>query len=523
MGHVIGIDLGTTNSCVAVVLDGRPTVIPNKGGYKTTPSMFAITENNKRLVGHIAKRQAITNPRNTIYAAKRLIGRRYDSDEVQRALKTCPYEIVRSERDGLRVMCAGREFSLPEISAAILTEMKNVAEAYLEEEINDAVVTVPAYFNDSQRQATKDGGRIAGLNILRIINEPTAAALAYGLGKNIEEKIAVYDLGGGTFDISILEIIGDVFQVLTTTGDTYLGGEDFDQVIMEHLIVVFKEKDSIDLSSDKLALQRLKAAAEVAKMELSSTPSAKINLPFLAQDENGPKHFDYTLSREKLEELTGDYVNRTIDICRSTLAESNVAKDEIAQVILVGGQTRMPMVQQKVREFFGRPPHKGVHPDEVVAIGAAIQASALTEEKTDMLLLDVTPLSLGIATYGGFFTKLITRNTTVPTSKSHIFTTAGDNQTAVRIHVLQGESDKASENELLGEFLLTGIRDAPKGEPEIEVTFDINADGIVSVSAKDLDTGRQQSIQVTASSGLTEDEIQKMIDENKQFQLELKQ
>ena len=524
MGKVIGIDLGTTNSCVAVMEDRRPVVIPSKGGYKTTPSVFAVTEKDKKLVGHLVKRQAITNPKNTVYSAKRLIGRRYGSPEVEKAIKTYAYQIAKGPHDDVRVICGGKEYSLPEISAMIILEMRRIAEEYLGEKVTEAVITVPAHFNDNQRQATKDAGIVAGLEVLRIINEPTAAALAYGMiKKKKEEKIAVYDLGGGTFDISILELGVGVFEVISTAGDTYLGGEDFDVRIIDYLIEGFTETTGIDLRKDKMALQRLADAAEKAKCELSSAKETQISLPFIASDAQGPKHLDLRLTREKLAELTRDIVERTIEICEQTIQQAKLSKEDIDEVVLVGGQTRNPQVQEMVRNFFGKQPHKGVHPDEIVAIGAAVQALALTEEKTELLLLDVTPLSLGIATHGGYFTPLIERNTTVPVCKSHIFTTAKDNQTTVKIRVLQGENERAEDNELLGEFMLSGIRQAKKGEPEVEVSFDINADGIVNVSAKDLETNKEQSITVTASSGLTEEEVRQMAEEAQMYELELKQ
>jgi molecular chaperone DnaK len=523
MEKVIGVDLGTTNSCVAIVEDGTPTVIPNRGGYKTTPSMVAVAENGKRLVGHIAKRQAITNAENTVYAAKRLIGRKWTSPSVKAAMESVPYTIVEGPHDDVRIRLRDKVYSVPEISSFILQEMKLVAEEYLGEEVNKVVVTVPAYFNDGQRQATKDAGRIAGLDVIRIINEPTAAALAYGFGKNIERKVAIYDLGGGTFDISILEIGNGVFEVISTAGDTFLGGEDFDKRVIDWLVFGFAKEHKTDLRKDKMALQRLKDVAEKAKCELSSVRETEINLPFIiSTSRNDALHLQRTLTREKLEELTVDLVERTIHICKKTLREADIDKSELEDVILVGGQTRMPKVQELVAEFFGLEPCKGVHPDEVVALGAAIQGSALMDEDSDMLLLDVTPHSLGIMIVGGLFHKLIEQNTTVPTSKSHIFTTIKDNQTSVKILVLQGEAEKADENELLGEFILTGLRRAPKGEVEIEVTFEISADGIVSVSAKDMETGQQQSITVTATSGLTEDEIRRMVEENKDYLLELR-
>ena len=520
---VIGIDLGTTNSCVAIVEDGSPVVIPNRGGYKTTPSMVAIAENGKRLVGHIAKRQAITNAENTVYAAKRLIGRKWGSAAVRQSLETVPYRIVEGPHDDVRIMLRDQVFSVPEISAYVLQEMKIITEEYLGEEVQKAVVTVPAYFNDAQRQATKDAGRVAGLDVIRIINEPTSAALAYGFGKNLERKIAVYDLGGGTFDISILEIGNGVFEVISTAGDTFLGGEDFDRRVIDWLVAGFQREHKIDLRKDKMALQRLKDVAEKAKCELSTVRDTEINLPFIiSTGRNEALHLQTTLTREKLEELTADLIDRTIDICAKTLEEAEIQKSDLEDVILVGGMTRMPLVQQRVAEFFGLEPCKGVHPDEVVALGAAIQAAALIDDKHDVLLLDVTPHSLGIMIVGGYFHKLIEQNTTVPTSRSHVFTTVKDNQTSVKILVLQGESDRAEENELLGEFVLTGLRRAPRGEVEIEVTFHISADGIVSVTARDLETGLEQSITVTATSGLTEDELKKMIDANKDYMVEVR-
>jgi molecular chaperone DnaK len=520
---VIGIDLGTTNSCVAIVEDGTPVVIPNRGGYKTTPSMVAIAENGKRLVGHIAKRQAITNAENTVFAAKRLIGRKWGSAAVRTSIETMPYRIVEGPHDDVRIVLRDQVFSVPEISAYILQEMKMIAEEYLGEEVQKAVVTVPAYFNDGQRQATKDSGRVAGLDVIRIINEPTAAALAYGFGRNVERKVAVYDLGGGTFDISILEIGNGVFEVISTAGDTFLGGEDFDRRIIDWLVFNFQREHKVDLRKDKMALQRLKDVAEKAKCELSSVRETEINLPFIiSTGRNEALHLQTTLTRDKLEELTADLVERTVDICAKTLEEAEIVKNEIEDVILVGGMTRMPRVQQAVAEFFGLEPCKGVHPDEVVALGAAIQGAALVDEKSDILLLDVTPHSLGIMIVGGYFHKLIEQNTTVPTSKSHVFTTVKDNQTSVKILVLQGESERAEENELLGEFVLTGLRRAQRGEVEIEVTFHISADGIVSVKARDLETGQEQSITVTATSGLTEDEIRKMIDANKDYMVEVR-
>ncbi len=520
--RVIGIDLGTTNSCVAIVENGTPVVIPNRGGYKTTPSMVAIAENGKRLVGHIAKRQAITNAEHTVYAAKRLIGRKWNSPPVRQAMESVGYEIAEGPHDDVRIVLRGQTYSIPEISAYVLQEMKLVAEEHLGGPVDKAVVTVPAYFNDGQRQATKDAGRIAGLDVIRIINEPTAAALAYGFGKNIERKVAVFDLGGGTFDISILEIGNGVFEVISTAGDTFLGGEDFDKRIIDWLVFGFAKEHKIDLRRDKMALQRLKDVAEKAKCELSSAKEAEINLPFIISQGGEALHLQRTLTREKLEELTADLIERCVNICRKTLAEADIEKSAIEDVILVGGMTRMPKIQSMVAQFFGMEPCKGVHPDEVVALGAAIQGAALTETDSEMLLLDVTPHSLGIMIVGGYFHRLIQQNTTVPTQASHIFTTVKDNQTSVKILVLQGESDRAEENELLGEFILTGLRRAPKGEVEIEVTFEISADGIVSVSAKDQETGLKQAITVTATSGLTEEEIRKMVEESKDYLLDQK-
>jgi molecular chaperone DnaK len=521
--RVIGIDLGTTNSCVAIVEDGTPVVIPNRGGYKVTPSMVAIAENGKRLVGHIAKRQAITNAENTVYAAKRLIGRKWGSAAVRSSIETMPYRIVEGPHNDVRVMLRDQVFSIPEISAYVLQEMKIISEEYLGEEVATAVVTVPAYFNDGQRQATKDAGRVAGLDVIRIINEPTAAALTYGFGRNMERKVAVYDLGGGTFDISLLEIGNGVFEVISTAGDTFLGGEDFDKRVIDWLVFGFQKEHKVDLRKDKMALQRLKDVSEKAKCELSSLRETEINLPFIiSTGRNEALHLQTSLSRAKLEELTNDLIERTIEICQRTLEDAEISKEELEDVILVGGMTRMPRVQEAVADFFRIEPCKGVHPDEVVALGAAIQGAALMDEKSDVLLLDVTPHSLGIMIVGGYFHRLIEQNTTVPTSKSHVFTTVKDNQTSVKILVLQGESDRAEENELLGEFILTGLRRAVRGEVEVEVTFTISADGIVSVKAKDLETGLEQSITVTATSGLTEDEIRDMIDANKDYMVEVR-
>ena len=519
MEKVIGIDLGTFNSCVAVVEGGTPIVIANRGGYKTTPSMVAITEAGKRLVGHIAKRQAVTNAENTVYAAKRLIGRKFDSPQVQNALTVVPYHIVSGPHNDPRLQLRDKVYSVPEISAMILQEMKMIAEDYLGSEVQKAVVTVPAYFNDGQRQATKDAGAIAGLDVIRIINEPTAAALAYGFGKNIDRTIAVYDLGGGTFDISVMEISSTgVFKVVSTAGDTFLGGEDFDQRIIDWLVEGFRQENDIDLRQDRMALQRLKEAAEKAKCELSSVVETEVNLPFIISSaRNEALHLQRLLTRSQLEELTEDLVARTVEICEMTLEEAKLEKEDIEDVVLVGGMTRMPRVQQAVASFFQREPCKGVHPDEVVALGAAIQGAALVDETQDMVLLDVTPHTLGIMVVGGYFEELIPQNSTVPTSRSKIFTTVRENQTAVKILVMQGESRRADENELLGEFILTGLRRAPAGQVEIEVTFEINADGIVSVHAKDLETGKAQSITVTATSGLTHDEIETMINDARDY------
>jgi molecular chaperone DnaK len=510
-GKVIGIDLGTTNSCVAVMEGGDPVVIPNSEGGRTTPSMVAFTDSGERLVGQVAKRQAITNPENTLFAIKRLIGRKYNSPEVQSDVKVIAYKIVSGKNGDAAVSVRGQEYSPAEISAMILQKMKQTAVDYLGEEVTDAVVTVPAYFNDSQRQATKDAGRISGLNVLRIINEPTAASLAYGLDKKKEEKVAVFDLGGGTFDISILEIGDGVFEVKSTHGDTHLGGEDFDQRLMGYLADEFKKDQGIDLRKDKMALQRLKEAAEKAKIELSSSMETDINLPFITADASGPKHMTMKLTRSKLETLVDDLIEKTVGPCRTAMKDAGMSAAQIDEVILVGGMTRMPAVQAKVKEIFGKEPHKGVNPDEVVAIGAAIQGAVLKGDVKDVLLLDVTPLSLGIETLGSVFTKLIEKNTTIPTRKSQTFSTATDNQPSVSIHVLQGERSMAQDNKTLGRFELVGIPPAPRGVPQVEVTFDIDANGIVHVSAKDLGTGKEQSIKITASSGLTEAEIQKMV------------
>ncbi len=521
--HVVGIDLGTTNTCVAIVEDGVPTVIPNKGGYKTTPSMIAISESGKRLVGHIAKRQAVTNAQNTVYAAKRLIGRRWDSPAARAVQRSCPYVIVEGPHGDVRIQLLDDVYSIPEVSSFILQEMKMVAEQYLDTPTEKAVITVPAYFNDNQRQATKDAGRIAGLEVIRIINEPTAAALAYGFGKDLERKVAVYDLGGGTFDISVLDIGHGVFEVISTAGDTFLGGEDFDIRVMDWLIQLFQEKNGIDVRDDRMALQRIKDASEKARCDLSAARETLIDLPFLYTTPNGETfHLQESLARDQLEELTRDLVERTVSICERTLGEAGVDRSDLDDVILVGGMTRMPLVQGRVTEFFAMEPCQGVHPDEVVALGASIQAAALVEDGQDVLLLDVTPHSLGIMIKGGAFHILIDQNTTVPTSASHIFTTVRNNQTSVKILVLQGESEDAKENELLGEFILTGLRKAPANEVEIEVTFSISADGIVSVSAKDLETGREQSITVTATSGLTEEELDNLVEQSQNYMVEVR-
>ncbi|MFA6822308.1 MAG: molecular chaperone DnaK [Geobacter sp.] len=511
MSKVIGIDLGTTNSCVAIMEGGEPIVIANSEGSRTTPSMVAFTEAGERIVGQQAKRQAVTNPENTLFAIKRLIGRKYDTEAVKKDIAISPFKIVKADNGDAWVDVRDKKYSPPEISAIILQKMKKTAEDYLGETVTDAVITVPAYFDDSQRQATKDAGKIAGLNVLRIINEPTAAALAYGLDKKKDEKIAVFDLGGGTFDISILELGDGVFEVKSTNGDTFLGGEDFDQKIIDWIADEFKKDQGIDLRGDKMALQRLKEAAEKAKCELSGSMETDINLPFITADASGPKHLNLKLSRAKLESLCDDLLRRLEGPCRTAMKDAGLSASEIDEVILVGGMTRMPAVVQRVQDIFGKTPNKGVNPDEVVAIGASIQGGVLKGDVKDVLLLDVTPLSLGIETLGGVLTRLIEKNTTIPCRKSQVFSTAADNQPAVSIHVLQGEREMARDNKTLGNFELTGLPPAPRGVPQIEVTFDIDANGIVHVSAKDLGTGKEQSIRITASSGLSKDEIEKMV------------
>ena len=513
MSKVIGIDLGTTNSCVSIMEGTQPKVLENAEGARTTPSVVAFTESDEKLVGQPAKRQAVTNPENTIFAVKRLIGRNFEDPTVKKDIETSPFKIINSDGGDAWIESQGKKYSPSQISAFVLQKMKETAEKYLGQEVTKAVITVPAYFNDAQRQATKDAGKIAGLEVLRIINEPTAASLAYGLDKKQNKKIAVYDLGGGTFDVSILELGDGVFEVKSTNGDTFLGGEDFDNTIVEYLLSEFKKENGIDLKSDKLALQRLKEAAEKAKIELSSATQTEINLPFITADKTGPKHINLKMTRAKLEALVENLISRTIPPCKTALKDAGLSASEINEIILVGGMTRMPKVIEEVKNFFGKEPNKSVNPDEVVAMGAAIQAGVLQGDVKDVLLLDVTPLSLGIETLGGVSTKLIDKNTTIPTKKSQVFSTAEDNQPAVSIRVLQGEREMATDNKLLGNFELVGIAPAPRGVPQVEVTFDIDANGIVNVSAKDKGTGKEQKIQIQASGGLSEEEINKMVKE----------
>ena len=517
MAKVIGIDLGTTNSCVAVMDGGKPKVIENAEGARTTPSIVAFAKDGERLIGQPAKRQAVTNPESTIYAVKRLIGRRFDDPMTKKDMGLVPYGIVKGKTGDAWVKAGGEEYSPSQISAFILQKMKETAEAYLGETVTQAVITVPAYFNDAQRQATKDAGQIAGLEVLRIINEPTAAALAYGMDKDENKTIAVYDLGGGTFDISILEVGDGVFEVKSTNGDTFLGGEDFDSVLVEHLAADFNKAEGIDLTKDKLALQRLKEAAEKAKIELSSTQTTEVNLPFITADQNGPKHLVKTITRSDLEKLVDDLIKRTLEPCKKALADAGLKADAIDEVVMVGGMTRMPKVRDVVKNFFGKEPHTGVNPDEVVAMGAAIQAGVLQGDVKDVLLLDVTPLSLGIETLGGVFTRMIDRNTTIPTKKSQVYSTAEDNQNAVTIRVFQGEREMAADNKLLGNFDLVGIPPAPRGVPQVEVTFDIDANGLVSVTAKDKGTGKEQQIKIQASGGLSDADIDQMVRDAEAF------
>jgi molecular chaperone DnaK len=517
MAKVIGIDLGTTNSCVAVMDGGKPKVIENAEGARTTPSIVAFAKDGERLIGQPAKRQAVTNPESTIYAVKRLIGRRFDDPMTKKDMGLVPYNIVKGKTGDAWVKAGGEDYSPSQISAFILQKMKETAEAYLGETVTQAVITVPAYFNDAQRQATKDAGLIAGLEVLRIINEPTAAALAYGMDKDENKTIAVYDLGGGTFDISILEVGDGVFEVKSTNGDTFLGGEDFDSVLVEHLAADFNKAEGIDLTKDKLALQRLKEAAEKAKIELSSTQTTEVNLPFITADQNGPKHLVKTITRADLEKLVGDLIKRTLEPCKKALADAGIKADGIDEVVMVGGMTRMPKVRDVVKNFFGKEPHTGVNPDEVVAMGAAIQAGVLQGDVKDVLLLDVTPLSLGIETLGGVFTRMIDRNTTIPTKKSQVYSTAEDNQNAVTIRVFQGEREMAADNKLLGNFDLVGIPPAPRGVPQVEVTFDIDANGLVSVTAKDKGTGKEQQIKIQASGGLSDADIDQMVRDAEAF------